>query len=507
MLNTRRVGKALALTSDFPLLARKEAANFSSHLLRSLFQGYSYSVFNLVYETNVASCRIWDALGFKRIGRIKSCGNLRSYPEGLVDAIIYGRDLGPEGEDYVSEERFDKIRFYLKHGKYPNGADRAEKSRLRSAATHYKLLPAEKGREGEEDAERLMLRDKEVVSDPQRQYEIARQVHVSGQHGGINKTTATIAEKFHWVRIKETVSLVIKNCPDCKDSAAKLPNPGRAGVSNGSDNAFNPSAAISSTGQSVSTRSNPHLQPQTSAADTAMYDRLVDFAQTTNNHPDSQNPAARTSLGSNSGSGGDSGNGRAPMAHMGPLPSGSLSQYAGIPLDPQIMATHSQQQSQTSYQTHQMHDQSPRRQQQQQQQQRPQENQFYGQHPHPTQLSPSSHSDYNPQNMHGHVDPQKQSEDESQFGIGNDTQDMGSSLGRLAAYNSRASDSVGDVGGGGVDAQFDVDMGNAGAGTTASAATGATAGSQLEQGSQSGDDTRLATDRHLRQGDDPLGTR
>ncbi|KAL8708806.1 MAG: hypothetical protein Q9220_006367 [cf. Caloplaca sp. 1 TL-2023] len=176
--------------------------------------GYTYSVFNLVYETNVASCRIWDALGFKRIGRIKACGNLRSYPDELVDAIIYGRDLGPEGEDFVSEERFDKIRFYLKHGKYPNGADRAEKSRLRSAATHYKLLPAE---DGSDSGERLMLKDKEVVSDPQRQYEISRQVHAS-QHGGINKTTATIAEKYHWVRIKETVSLVIKNCPDCKDS-------------------------------------------------------------------------------------------------------------------------------------------------------------------------------------------------------------------------------------------------------------------------------------------------
>lgn len=187
-----------------------------------LSQGYTYSVFNLVYETNVASCRIWDALGFKRIGRVKGCGNLRSYPDQLIDAIIYGRDLGPEGEDFVSEERFDKIRFYLKHGKYPNGADRAEKSRLRSAATHYKLVPCDDNAAGAEGGERLMLKDKEVVADPQRQYEIARQVHVL-QHGGINKTTATIAEKYHWVRIKETVSLVIKNCADCKEMT-KVPS-------------------------------------------------------------------------------------------------------------------------------------------------------------------------------------------------------------------------------------------------------------------------------------------
>lgn len=163
-----------------------------------------------MYETNVASCRIWDALGFKRLGRVKGCGNLKSYPGELVDAIIYGRDLGQD-DDFVSEERFDKIRFYLKNGKYPNGADRAEKSRLRSAATHYKLLPP-----NGIDGERLMLKGKEVISDPQRQYEIAREVHHKS-HGGINKTTAAIAESYHWVRIKETVSQVIRNCPECSE--------------------------------------------------------------------------------------------------------------------------------------------------------------------------------------------------------------------------------------------------------------------------------------------------
>lgn len=180
-------------------------------------------MFNLVYETNVASCRIWDALGFKRIGRVPGCGNLKSYPGQLVDAIIYGRDLGSEGEDFVSEERFDKIRYYLKHSKYPSGADRAEKSRLRSAATHYKLVGGENG-----EPEKLMLKDKEVVSDPQQQYEIARQIHLQ-QHGGINKTTANIALKYHWVRIKETVSMVIKNCQQCKDA----PKPSPAAASDG----------------------------------------------------------------------------------------------------------------------------------------------------------------------------------------------------------------------------------------------------------------------------------
>lgn len=179
--------------------------------------GYTYSVFNLVYETNVASLRIWDALGFKRIGRVKGCGNLKSYPDLYIDAIIFGRELGGDGDEYVSEERFDKIRFYLKTGTYPVGADRAEKSRLRSAATHYRLVPNTSG-DGED--EKLTLKGKEVVSDPHKQYEIARNLHAQS-HGGINKTTASIAEKYHWVRIKETVSAAIRNCLECKETAPK----------------------------------------------------------------------------------------------------------------------------------------------------------------------------------------------------------------------------------------------------------------------------------------------
>jgi GNAT superfamily N-acetyltransferase len=210
--------------------------------------GYKYSVFNLVYETNVVSCKIWDGLGFKRIGRVKGAGNLKSHPDRLVDAIIYGRDLGDAAggagsEELVSEERFDKIKFYLKYGRYPNGADRAEKSRLRSAATHYKLL----------DGDVLMLKDKEVISDPPRQYEIARGVH-NQAHGGINKTTATIAERYHWSRIKETVSDVIRNCAECKDtnkaSSLQTQQPSPAPV-NGLKRP-NPSVASASTSKRAS---------------------------------------------------------------------------------------------------------------------------------------------------------------------------------------------------------------------------------------------------------------
>jgi len=62
----------------------------------------------------------------------------------------------------------------------------------------------------------LWLKGKEVIADPQKQYEIARDIHHKS-HGGINKTTAAIAELYHWVRIKETVSQVIRNCPECSE--------------------------------------------------------------------------------------------------------------------------------------------------------------------------------------------------------------------------------------------------------------------------------------------------
>lgn len=51
--------------------------------------GFKSCVFNLVYETNVASCRIWDNLGFERIGRVKKAGRLMGHQE-LVDAIMFG---------------------------------------------------------------------------------------------------------------------------------------------------------------------------------------------------------------------------------------------------------------------------------------------------------------------------------------------------------------------------------------------------------------------------------
>lgn len=324
-----------------------------------------YSVFNLVYETNVASIRIWDALGFKRIGRVKGAGNLRSSPHELVGAIIYGRDLGPESADFVSDERFEKIRFYLKHGKYPNGADRAEKSRLRSAATHYKLLPAEDEdeRASGRDTERLMLKDKEVVADPQRQYEIAQRVHAH-HHAGINKSTAIITEKYHWVRIKETVSLVIKNCAWCQNPLK--PQPVRpAGDSAsidsfGSSNAPRAGMGDGALGRIVRGRRGANGATAGAIDPNSMIERMVDFedpqlvAGAERNDGSSReraDPRLNNRRGKAAAAGGQMTDSRDHGFDYSGLPgpttvasfgssSGGLQSYPDIPVDPLIMQGH-----------------------------------------------------------------------------------------------------------------------------------------------------------------------
>ncbi|KAF7597488.1 hypothetical protein BBP40_003735 [Aspergillus hancockii] len=264
--------------------------------------GYTYAMFNIVYESNVASCRLWDSLGFKRIGRIPGGGRLVSNPGQYTDAIIYGRDLGPEGEDSVTQDRFDKIRYYLKHSKYPRGADRAEKSRLRSAATHYKLVGGDDG-----ENEKLMLKDKEVVSDPQQQYDIAREIHVQ-QHAGINKTTAAIAVKYHWVRIKETVSRVIRDCPQCKET---LKSPLTNALFRNED-------GLEEEDQTSSRDSEPSMPTSENMGANPLLDHSsLDAHQ-------NQNPFV--------------------TAHSSVVPGAvdSISDYAVMPLDPQIIDIHQQ---------------------------------------------------------------------------------------------------------------------------------------------------------------------
>lgn len=54
--------------------------------------GYVYSVFNLVFETNIASKKIWDSLGFEQIGFVKNVAVLKGH-DRLIGAYMYGKDL------------------------------------------------------------------------------------------------------------------------------------------------------------------------------------------------------------------------------------------------------------------------------------------------------------------------------------------------------------------------------------------------------------------------------
>lgn len=54
--------------------------------------GYKYSVYNLVFETNVGSWKIWDHFKFDRIGLVPNAGILKGHKKP-VDAIIFGKDL------------------------------------------------------------------------------------------------------------------------------------------------------------------------------------------------------------------------------------------------------------------------------------------------------------------------------------------------------------------------------------------------------------------------------
>jgi len=59
--------------------------------------GYRASMFNLVFENNVASVKLWRKLQFVEIGRVPKAGRLKkqdSEEEEFVDAIMFYKDFG-----------------------------------------------------------------------------------------------------------------------------------------------------------------------------------------------------------------------------------------------------------------------------------------------------------------------------------------------------------------------------------------------------------------------------
>lgn len=64
--------------------------------------GYQASVFNLVFENNVASVKIWRRLGYQEVGRIPKAGRLANSPGKLVDAIIFYKDFYESDQESAS---------------------------------------------------------------------------------------------------------------------------------------------------------------------------------------------------------------------------------------------------------------------------------------------------------------------------------------------------------------------------------------------------------------------
>ncbi|KAI5962333.1 SPT10 [Candida pseudojiufengensis] len=169
--------------------------------------GYTYTIFNMVFETNAAARKLWESMNFKRIGKIDDSVYVKN-SEFPIDSIIYGKELADKNES--SSSRFDNIKYYLTTGKYPKSADREERTKIRAGSKTYSLVDG-----------KLMLKGKEVIGDPDQQMKICRDFHLKNGHLGMNKTTKQIAVYYHWPRVKDTVALMIQDCEVCKETGGE----------------------------------------------------------------------------------------------------------------------------------------------------------------------------------------------------------------------------------------------------------------------------------------------
>lgn len=174
--------------------------------------GFTSSYFPLIYGTNVGIRRILEGLNFKRIGRLPESGILKGF-DVPVDSFIYGKefthitksiDLLRDPQKSNDIAKYERLKYYLETGKYPAHCDRNEKARLRVSSKTHSVANG-----------KLMARGREIIYEPERQRQIAMDMHAV-EHQGINKITTRIVEKYHWKGIKNTVSEVISSCQKCK---------------------------------------------------------------------------------------------------------------------------------------------------------------------------------------------------------------------------------------------------------------------------------------------------
>ncbi|CEP64494.1 Spt10p LALA0_S11e05424g [Lachancea lanzarotensis] len=174
--------------------------------------GFTSSVFPLVYGTNVGIRRILETLNFRRVGKLPESAILKGC-DVPVDSFIYAKEFTHVSKsiDLLNEPnkhfaKYERLRYYLESGKYPEYCDRTEKARLRASAKYHMVQNG-----------KLMRQGREVVYDPEKQLEVAFEVHQVA-HQGINKVTTILAERYHWKGIKNTVARIVAACPLCKNN-------------------------------------------------------------------------------------------------------------------------------------------------------------------------------------------------------------------------------------------------------------------------------------------------
>ncbi|CAG8448347.1 14731_t:CDS:2 [Dentiscutata heterogama] len=63
--------------------------------------GYKSSVFNLVFENNIASIKLWKSLGFKEVGKIPKAGRLKG-SDKLIDALMFYYDFEEKNQKFLN---------------------------------------------------------------------------------------------------------------------------------------------------------------------------------------------------------------------------------------------------------------------------------------------------------------------------------------------------------------------------------------------------------------------
>ena len=190
--------------------------------------GYSRCIIELVFETNIGAKKLLEKCGFNKVGKINACAILKSTKDLLINSLIYTKDL-PIINDDLNVSKHANILVYLLSGKYPENSTRDDRSRLRALAYHYNVVD-----------NKLFLKDKQVIFDPNDQISITKKIHEEN-HMGINRTTKKLSSSYYWSKIKQTVKKVVDECEVCKkdkssESANQIPQNNTSITNHDNDN-------------------------------------------------------------------------------------------------------------------------------------------------------------------------------------------------------------------------------------------------------------------------------